>query len=277
MKKMMYPLAGLFMLIFSLTFTSCSEDEPAETTTNDGVDLIVSETQEAAEANIVSEGVFNLMDVAYAEVEEDAGRSQSMFSSCVTITISTENGYKFVTLDFGFGCQLGNGAVVSGIVNLTYGPIQNGTRTINYSFDSFTYNNKDVAGGGTIFRERNNAAGNPQSTVHKNLLIGFPSGLVVGIDGTRVAEWIEGVGSGTWMDNAFLITGNRTVVNNNGGERYGIVTTPLRREATCQYFVSGVLELTRNGATGVLDFGDGSCDNIAVLTVNGQEYIIYLD
>ena len=278
MKKFIYKNTGILVLVFGLLTVSCSKDESTDVVENSATeDLIVTDTRETAEADAVSDGVFNLIEIAYAEQEENAGRNQSLFPNCVTITISMENGVKFVTLDFGFGCQLGNGAVVSGIINLVYGPVQNGTRTINYSFDNFVYNEKQVAGGGTIFRERNNAGGNPQSTVHKNLQITFPVGLVVGIDGTRVAEWIEGVGSGTWTDNVFLITGNRTVVTNTGNELYGIVVEPLRREATCQFFVSGTIDITRNGNNGVLDFGDGTCDNIAILTVNGEEYIIYLD
>ena len=42
--------------------------------------------------------------------------------------------------------------------------------------------------------------------------------------------------------------------------------------------MSGVVEITRNLGTGSLDFGDGTCDNIAVLTTgNGQEIIIILN
>ena len=67
------------------------------------------------------------------------------------------------------------------------------------------------------------------------------------------------------------------MVSNTGYTHYGIVTEALRREATCPYFVSGTIEITRNGNQGTLDFGNGDCDNIAILTVNGVEYTVYLD
>jgi len=265
-------IIGILML-----FTSCSKDDTTPVANESTAELTAEQSRLNAETDKATDAVFNLIEIAYVENEENEGRNTSLFTDCVTITISSENGVTFVTLDFGFGCQLNNGAVVSGKINLTYGPVVAGTVTITYIFEDFTYNNKGIAGGGTIFRERNNANGNPQSTVNKAIEISFPDGLVAAVTGTRVAEWIAGVGSGTWMDNVFLITGDREINFSTGFTHYAIVTEALRREATCHYFVSGVVEITRNGNSGSLDFGDGTCDNIAILTVNGQEIIIILN
>ncbi len=265
-------IIGILML-----FASCSKDDTTSVDNGSTADLTAEQSRINAETDKATDAVFNLIEIAYAENEENEGRNASLFTDCVTITISFENGVTFITLDFGFGCQLNNGAVVSGIINLTYGPVVAGTVTITYVFEDFTYNNKGIAGGGTIYRERNNANGNPQSTANKAIEISFPDGLVATVIGTRVAEWIEGVGSGTWMDNMFLITGDREINFSSGFTHYAIVTEALRREATCHYFVSGVVEITRNGTSGSLDFGDGTCDNIAILTVNGQEIIIILN
>ena len=279
MKKNLFKPGILSLLMFTFLLASCSKDEAVdEAATGTTTDLVfVEESTQVSQADAASDGVIHMLETAYTEIEEESGRSLSLFPNCVTITISTENGVTFVTLDFGFGCQLQNGAIVSGKVNITYGPVQNATRTITYTLENFTWNNKDVAGGATIFRERNNAAGNPQSTVHADLQISFPGGLVIQKDGTRVREWIEGFGSGSWQDNVWLVTGNREVVSNTGFSHTGVVTEALRREATCPHFVSGIVDITRNGNQGALNFGDGTCDNIAILTVNGVDYTIILD
>jgi len=278
MKKNLF-ITGIFnLLLFSLVFISCSKDEASEVETSETSDLVfVEESKQVSQSDVTTDGVIHMLESAYTEIEEESGRSVSLFPDCVTITLSSENGVTFVSLDFGFGCELQNGAVVSGIVNITYGPIQNGTRTITYTLQNFTWNDIGVAGGATIFRERNNANGNPQSTVHVDLIISFQGGLVLQKDGTRVREWIEGVGSGTWEDNVWLVTGNREVVSNTGFSHYGIITEALRREATCPHFVSGIVEITRNGNQGILNFGDGTCDNLAILTVNGIDYTIILN
>jgi len=275
MKARVLKAGFLSIVIFSFLLTSCSKDETS--TENDtSTDLNLEQSNQAAEIDEVTTGAFDIVEMAYIEQEENEGRSTSFFSDCVTITISSENGITFVTLDFGLGCELNNGNIVSGLVHLTYGPIQNGTVTITYTFEDFTFNEKGIEGGGTIFRERSNASGNPQSTFHKNIVITHNNGVVVDVDGTRVREWIEGVGSGTWMDNVFLVTGNWSYEFSSGFSRSAIVTEALRREATCPFFVSGIVDVTRNEHEGELNFGEGNCDNIAVLTVNGVDYIIIL-
>jgi len=267
----------LSLLTVFFLFTSCSEDEsPTETDQETNLDFTLEESRQAAESDEVTTGTLDIVEMAFVEVEENDNRLRSLFSDCVTVIVSSENGIKFVTLDFGLGCELNNGNIVSGMIHLTYGIPQNGTRTINYSFENFTFNSKGITGGGTIFRERSNASGNPQSTFHKNIEITFPDGIIATIDGTRVREWIEGTGSGTWEDNVFSVTGNWATDFSDGHSRSAIVTDPLRREVICPFFVSGLVEVTRNETTGVLDFGDGTCDNLAILTVNGEEIEIIL-
>lgn len=276
MKSNVLKMSVTSLLSMILLFSSCSKEDDTSTDLDTSSDLTAEQSKQSAEADKTADAVFNLIDMAYAEQEEDANRNASLFTDCVTITITSENNNIFVALDFGLGCELNNGAIVSGIVDLTYGPIVAGTRTITYQFDDFIYNNKGIAGGGTIFRERNNANGNPQSTVNKVIEVSFPSGVVADVNGTRVAEWIEGVGTGTWTDNVFLVTGDRDIDFSSGFSHYAIVTEALRREAICPHFVSGIIEITRNNGEGTLNFGDGSCDNQAILTVNGQEITIIL-
>lgn len=266
-----------FLSVFLVSFmlASCSKDDPAPTDST--TDLNLEYATEVTQTDQSLDVTFNIMDIAYSEIEEDAGRSVSLFPSCVTIIISNQGGVTFVTLDFGLGCTLNNGEVVSGLIHFTYGPVQAGTVTITYSLENFVHNGRAVEGGGSLFRERNNAGGNPQHTVNHDLVITFPTGIVAEVDGTREAEWIEGVGSGVWSDNVFSVTGNRSIELSNGFSRYAIVTEALRKEASCPYVVSGMLDINRNGTEGVLNYGDGTCDNLAILTVNGVDYTIILN
>ncbi len=275
MKPNFLKVGMIVLFTVGFLFTGCSKDE-SQTEESETASLTAEESKQSAEADATSNDVFTMLEMAYAEIEEAEGRNASLFPDCVTITISSENGVTFVTLDFGLGCQLNNGAFVTGIVNLTYSQIVAGTRTITVTFDNFTHNNKGIAGGGTIYRERNNAQGNPQSTVNVNIDVTFQNGTVADVQGTRVAEWIEGVGSGTWLDNVFSITGDRDIEFSTGFTHHAVVVEALRREVTCDHFVSGVIEITRNNGNGALDFGDGTCDNLAVLTINGEDIIIIL-
>ena len=269
---------GLFSLLMLLfLFTSCSSDDnTADTEIETASDFTLEGSRQAAETDEISTGALDIVEMAFVEVEENENRMSSFFADCVSIIATSENGITFITFDFGLGCELHNGNIVSGMIHITYGIPQNGTRNINFTFENFTFTNKGIEGGGTIFREHSNTSGNPQSTFHKNIIISHPNGIIATVEGNRVREWIAGVGSGTWEDNVFLITGNWTTNFSTGHSRSAIVTEPLRREASCPFFVSGLLDVTRNETVGVLNFGDGTCDNLAILTINGEEIIIVL-
>lgn len=266
-----FALSGLLVL------ASCSTEDDAATEANQQAALTSEQAQLNAQAETTTDQAFNLIELAYSGQEESTARSSSVFSNCAVITVDLDGQLTLISIDFGQGCQLNNGHFVSGLLHLSYGPVVNGTRTINYQFEDFTVNQKGVAGGGTILRVHSNANGNPQSTLNKNLVVSFPSGVTADVTGTRVAEWIEGFASGTWQDNVFLISGNRDIDFSNGYIHQVEVLDALRREATCDYFVSGTMEVTRNLGTGAIDFGQGQCDNLATLTVGGQEYTIVLN
>ncbi|WP_339609422.1 hypothetical protein [uncultured Planktosalinus sp.] len=261
----------LIFLCFSVLFFSCSKND----TDNETPEFSQENTQRAAEVDEVFEGTLNIMETAYAEEEE--GRTNSFFPPCAVFTISQQGENFELIIDFGEGCTLPNGAFVTGKVLLTYGPIQNNTRIIDYSFDEYSYNEHPVSGGGQIERLFENQNGNPQSTVNETITVGFPdSSITATRSGFRVAEWVEGVGSGTWLDNVFHITGNWDTLFSNGFNRIGEVVETLVKKANCAIVVSGNIEITQEGHFALLDYGDGTCDNIVTLIHNGIEYTIII-
>ncbi len=267
---------ALFSFLFAgILLTGCSKDDDSGDTNT--LNFSAENTARAAQADNIVEGTLNIMENGYVEVEEGRNSSVSFFPSCTVITIMPNGDGGTIILDFGDGCQLNNGATVAGIINLEYDPFENGSRTIDYTFEDFTYNNHGVSGGGEIVREISNQNGNPQSTVNESIIVSFDgTNITATRDGLRIAEWVEGVGSGTWMDNVYHITGNWSTVFSNGFTRTGEVTETLVRELSCLYLVSGTLEIQQEGFTGAIDWGTGECDNLATLIVNGQEYPIIL-
>lgn len=137
--------SGFFGLLLITFFAfSCSKD--SQTITKDTSLDLISESKSAAEADKTTDDVLNILEIAYSEIEEDGGRTASLFPDCVTITITSQNNTIYVTLEFEEGCELANGNIVSGKIYITYGPAQNGTRTINYEFENFIFNEKGIEG-----------------------------------------------------------------------------------------------------------------------------------
>lgn len=267
-------LVSLFCFTFLLN--SCDKDEDAPV----AIDFSANDAAFAAKADTAIEGTLTIMENGYDE-NEGATRGQnnlSLFPACATVILEANgDGTGTIILDFGSGCTLNNGANVSGKINLTYEAILNNSRIINYTFDNYFYNGNGVTGGGEIVRELSNSNGNPASTVNETIIVSFPSSSVTATrDGLRIAEWVEGVGSGTWIDNVYNITGNWETRFTNGFERSGLVTETLVRRLDCPYLVRGILEVTQDGLTGSFDFGNGECDAQAVFTFNGVDYTVLL-
>ncbi len=272
MKTIAFKLCLPILMSGFFLFTSCNKEEETPT---QKVDFSSDSSMRATRTDNVAEGSFYIVEQAFVE-NEVAGRGVtrvSLFPSCTEITVGMQGNVITLLLDFGEMCTLNNGNVVSGSILLEYGPLVAGTYTVNYTFQNFVFNGNGVSGGGSVLYEIANRDGNPQSTVTESITVSFPNTSVTGTrDGVRISEWVEGVGSGTWMDNVYHVTGNWQTVFTNGFERSGEVTQALVYKTSCPYVVAGKLEVSQDGLTAVIDFGNGECDNQAVFIYNGQEY-----
>lgn len=272
------------MLATALTVVSCTNEETAsDELTNTGDEVIsATELQFSDESEMISEEVTTIAEDVYA-TDEISMTSKADYQSdhlpdCVTITTVVTDTTREKTLDFGEGCELPNGNLLSGIIHLSYAKdMELASKTIALSLENFTFNGVSVEGSADILRVRSNDNGNPQGTANATFNATWPEGDTASFEGTRTREWIEGYGSGFWGDNVFLITGKRTYVGREGNVFMKEVISPLRREMSCRFIVSGILEISRNDNTASLDFGDGSCDAKGVLTQpDGTETEIFL-
>ena len=282
LKKM--NIAGI-MLLATLLFISCEKDESTDSL---GDEFAQEETFETAdlqasdESELISEEIMNIGEDVYTS-DEIQSTSKGSYDSdflpdCVTITTVITSTTKEKTIDFGDGCELPNGNFLSGIIYLSYEKdMELAQKTLSLSLENFTFNGVAVEGGASILRMRANENGNPQSDAEAEFSAEWPDGSTASFTGNRTREWIEGYGTDFWGDNVYLITGMGTWTGPLGNVFVKEVVVPLRRELACRFIVSGVLEISRNEETASLDFGDGSCDAVGILTLpNGEEKEIFL-
>ncbi|MEZ4858640.1 MAG: hypothetical protein R2781_07500 [Flavobacteriaceae bacterium] len=268
-------IALLFFASSILFFTACKKDDDGNEP--ETINFSAENTTRVAQMDDIVEASANIAESGYVKIEEPAQLATSFFTAaCPTFEISGGgNGSGTIVIDFGTSCQLLNGALVSGKINLSYSALTAGIRNIDYVYEDFTYNGYGVSGGGTITRDISTNV--PKSIIDENIAVTFTGTTVTGTrTGIRIVEWVEGFGSGTWTDNVFEIEGNWQTNLSNGFSRTGEVTQTLIREASCRYLVSGKISVTQEGLTGILDFGNGVCDPFATITFNGQEFPIIL-
>lgn len=268
------------LLMAMLVLVSCDKDESPDIS-EEGT-ITVAELKVSDEADLIAEDVFNIGEEVYATdeitVTSKANYISDFLPDCVTITTVITSTSKERTIDFGEGCELPNGNVLSGIIYLSYlKDMDLATKTLSMSLENFTYNGVAVEGSASVLRTRSNESGNPQSVAEASFSGNWPDGTSANFTANRTREWIEGYGSGYWADNVFLISGKGTYTGKLGNVFMKETIVPLRRELSCRFIVSGILEITRNDATASLDFGDGSCDAKGMLTYpNGDTEEIFL-
>jgi len=305
MKKITNPLNWITAFAFLGAVTiSCQKQISAPLDTQDDTQEItatndVSEMDASAETEF--DDVFNItMDVKATDAGDDIGlgdgisgiytpvhnpgtpiRDNVDTGRCFTVTVvpNTPGVFpKTVTLDFGTGClghdgKLRKGKIITVYTGRMVVPGSKATTTFdNYYVDSFKIE-------GTHINE-NTSASNQQSwnvKVVNGKITNTVSGRWKLWNSNKTITQTEGNGTPLFpLDDVFKITGTASGSNSAGNTWTSAITDPLIKKFTCQWIVKGTVVITRNAHVATLDYGNGNCDNQAVITVNGHTRIITL-
>jgi hypothetical protein len=274
-KRFLSLIAVVFLAGF--IFQSCQKEKETGSTAD------VEMTEKSAEAEATFDELTEIADQAYGlstlNLKNDPGTADRL-GDCATITLDTTVMPRVLTIDFGEENCLGNdGKWRRGKIIITFtGRYHQPGTVITHSFEDYYVNDNHVEGGRVLTNHGPNASGFPEISIVSEGTITFnQSGLVLTLHNERVRTWIEGFDEPGWWNNVFLITGSGSHNYSNGNGFTRTITEPLRREATCYHLVSGTVEtVPANRPARILDYGDGQCDNIATLTINGQTFTIKL-
>lgn len=259
---------------FVLALVACSgDDDENNVETQEG---LVEQIKMSSNMDEVTDDILYIIENQY-EDQSNGGRSpqdtNEFLPECATVTSNATGNTWEATIDFGTtGCAMPNGNILKGVIIISGSTDFSAmSQTIDYSFDNFYHNNRHIEGNRHVVRVLENVNGNPQSTIELDLTITFPNGTVATREGERVWEWIEGVNTMfNPLDNVYLVTGMwiTTFPDNSLTTE---ISTPLRVEIACQHIVEGTVNFSTNSNGLVLDYGDGTCDNQATISINGGE------
>ena len=251
--------------------------------------IVDSDTEGAAE-NALAEGSFedagNISDQAaagnltsYLAPNNDSGE-RGLLSLCATITRDTVSTPRTITIDFGTSpCLCSDGRYRSGIINVSYsGHYRDSLSTHTITFNNYVVNGYKVEGSKSVTNNGHNNSGNLNFTITvSGTITKISTGATVTWASNRVREWIEGESTFIWNDDVYLITGTASGSHSNGNSFTATITTALKIKLDCHYIVSGGMDLTPSGKpTRSIDWGNGTCDDQATVTINGTVYYITL-
>ncbi len=244
-------LTALFALM------SCSED--ADEVNMEGE----NQTEETAE----EEGDFTSAEVrSIVEMDETTGMFDTILSDFYFNNGGTNKSkndcYSVEYFDNGFVAQFNNCVLnetenVNGTLNVSYGVGETNT-TFVATFSDFFVGTIKVNGTRsytlTVTEEET-----VSFEINSNINLEYEDGSVISESGTKVLAFVFEEG----QDTLWNLQGTWTYQEN--GNTYTIGGN-VSRQLNCEYWSSGAMNISVNDLVVDIDFGDGTCDDQAVLT-----------
>lgn len=236
----------------------------------------------------------DLYSVAEEAVEQGEGSGKrtghTYHTSCASITIDPAGEPdvwpKNITLDFGTGCTGKDGRTRSGMVHIKVtGPYREPGTEITTTLENYAVDGYRVSGSKVVKNEGRNSNENLHfSIVVEDGSITTPENEQISWSSARQREWIAGEetnilsgGQAGLLDDVYLITGESSGVNRENRAFTVRITEALKVKLDCRWVVQGEISIEPDELEArTLRFGDGNCDNDAVLEVGKFEFDIQL-
>jgi len=296
MKKSLFVVTAALLIVF----TACNKNEnlvpeqiisdvdltmttKSVVTTDASIEDVVEATEYEVELYSGTSEMISLVDVNIDAPELKFGRRDNPFryryrnGVCPDVNVDSENGSfpKTITLDYGDETELNNGRIISGIIEIVISAprtVSGATRTI--TFDSFTVDSLSIDGEIVKTFELDEYT----ISITRDLTFTLADGTIITMVGERTKIWVEGMDTPfNHEDDIFEITGYSLISDSDGNDFKKEITIPLIKTGDCRYIVSGEVTLSQNEVVfAVIDYGDGTCDNIATYTTEDGtvEFII---
>jgi hypothetical protein len=287
-----------FVLLGALLFASCKKENSAVNKTEDSpaeVAASVNTTAEEAKTEEQFDDVFNITaSISAEDAGEDLGfdanvsvladpgvRLSPGTQRCFTITVVPRQPGVFpktVTIDFGNGClgrdgKFRKGKIVTIYTNRMLVPgAKISTTFVGYHVDSFKIE-------GTHITE------NTSTSNMQGLKVTVIDGKITNTNNGNWHKWnstkniLQIAGNGTPnfpLDDIYKIEGGARSSNSFGHTWASAIIEPLIKKFTCRWIVKGTVRIVRDDREALLDFGNGDCDNDAIIYINGIPHRIKL-
>lgn len=265
--KTLFKLTLLLTII--ATFTSCRKDrrDPSlEAATNE---VLFQSTEKSFQ---------NEVDALTMKSNDEGCNAQNWMPPCAEITDSGEDEYpRTITLDFGEGCTGWYGIQRSGIIHIDLtAPMDQEGAVRTVTFEGYIVNGNALSGTRITTSNGTNGNGQPLFTREVDVTI-TRNGNIWQRDFLYNITWLSGYDSQECGDNVFEVAGSGTVTRPGGATVSRTIIEPLIVDRVCGYTTSGVIQVNAPLGERTIDFGDGNCDNDAVIIIDGESYDVELD
>jgi hypothetical protein len=262
MKKNWIIMSMAALITGSIFFTSCQRER--DTDVSEGEETVLFE---------------RAGDDVYAITDQASTGDLAQYRSCATIIHDTLNTPHVLTVDFGTtNCLCADGKLRRGKIITTYtGPFKQAGTVRTTTYDDYFVNDHQLKGIKIVTNNGLNSNNNPSWTIDtKDTIIKANNGGTVTWQSIRNREKIAGSSTPMWTDDKYSITGNGSGVKANGNNWSMTISNPLIIDHNCVFrIISGTIQFQPQGKVlRTLDYGNGTCDNDATVTINNKIFNI---
>ncbi len=274
MKKTLFiflMLTGLWML------QACKKDETTANTSDFGID----DVEYAVKTDKLTDDILGIVDITAFDDNIKMNISPYQLPPCLKkeITVLSPTHYKIQLFFDNAGCECPNGNTYKGSIILErIFDVKDKKFNGNISFDSLYVNGVQIEGEVEFERKTVNLQGFPQSEYEFDITYYFTNGDIAKHYGNKSRIWFEGFNNAEFNDDIFEIEGEARIRKRNGVEISTHINLPLIKASGCSFYSSGMMEIEKENNKYILDFGNGTCDNSAVITYpDGNKQTIILN
>jgi len=202
------------------------------------------------------------------------------FPKCATVTVVGDDFPKTITVDYSEGCVGRMGLAKKGTLTIEMtDTILNEGAIYTVTFTNMTIGNREVEK--TIIFENLGQPDGEHWEISYEMLSTTTfereeETFVIVREFSGINKWLSGFETPETSDDRFLRNGSGSVTVNEE-LKFERTVTELLIDRTCKYPLEGVIEISRGDEIMSIDFGAGECDNIALVTKDGESEEIELN
>ena len=204
---------------------------------------------------------------------------QTIDDRCGAVTAIPADLFSFpktLTFDYGTGCTDGLGIARAGSFEVQLQKLWEAGATSSIQFNNYSENNV-LTNGSLAFANTSTPLGFGFALNATSLKRKEATGEETTVQSALAFQQTAGaITFWNWDDDAYEITGTASYELSTGASATLTIVGPVTKANNCAWYSKGTATVVLNGQTMSVDFGNGTCDNEATVTIDGNTYVIYL-
>jgi hypothetical protein len=259
-------------------FSSCKKDDAAGTTDSEAV---VEQTFQLSNDNATADQFVEMDNDLLFESGQDRNLLGGRFVPqpggpdnlipCASITVTPASGFpKTIRITFDTTCTAPGGIVRSGVVQIVISDsIRRPGATAVMTFENYYVNRFRREG---VITWTNTSIPPVRSWRREvdNGKITAPNGAFWLHESIKSITQTAGSSTHQIHDDVFSISGNGSITNPAGITRTATIIEPLQKKVACHNIDKGKVKFQGPHHFAILNFGDGTCDNLATISIDGR-------